>query len=170
MNPRNPSATRSGYLDPVDLRRDPDLSLAARTDASVLLTGDAEAAARLAYRLHLASGWRHGLFTVVDCASRGTDEAAILDELFPSDRPTPGLVQLRLVQAGTVLLREVHELPLPVQRLVADRLQAFTRSLTCGRSRRRLMASSSRPLIQLVHAGAFDDQLYYRLNTLHFSV
>ena len=165
---RRPGGVPNNHSRAGSLPRDPDLVLAARTDAAVLLSGDAEACAALAYRLHLASGWRHGPFTVVDCASPETTETLVLDALFPPVVRTPGVLQLRLVQAGTVLLREVHALPLLVQTRIANRLESVTPAI--GRSRRRLMASSSQALIDLVRAGAFDDRLYYRLNTLHIAV
>src|SRR5688572_17902748 len=50
---------------------DLDLMGAVRTDACVLLTGREDVARTLAYKIHTLSGWRHGPFTIVDCASPG---------------------------------------------------------------------------------------------------
>jgi DNA-binding NtrC family response regulator len=149
--------------------RNPDIALAARSDASILLTGRPEPARRLAYRLHLASGWRYGAFTVIDCASGDPAlEQSLLDALV-DDRPTqPGVVLLRLVQAGTVLLQEINALPLPAQRRLAACLSDQLAWAAAGRSRRRVMASTSEPLLQRVLAGTFDDSLYYRLNVIQF--
>lgn len=150
--------------------RNPDITLAARSDASILLTGRPEAARRFAYRLHLASGWRYGAFTVIDCASGDPGlEQTLLDALVDDRPPEPGVVLLRLVQAGSVLLQEINALPLPVQRRLAA---CLTDQLACaaGRSRRRVMASSSEALLERVLAGSFDDSLYYRLNVMHFFV
>lgn len=150
--------------------RDPDVALAARTDACILLTGLPDAARELAYRFHLSSGWRHGPFNVIDCAASDPDlEARVFDALFPSDTPAqPGVMQLRLVQAGTVLLQEINCLPLATQRRLARRLP----DLLPGphRSRRRLIASSSEPLFERVLNGTFDDSLFYRLNVMQFTV
>ena len=154
-------------------RQKRDISLAARTDACILLTGSANPAQDLAYRVHLASGWRHGAFTVIDCGSADPAlESHLLDALFSTDhhhRPS-GVLQLRLVQAGTVLLREINKLPLPIQRRLATRLSDLWASSGPCRSRRRVMASSSEPLLDRVLGGTFDDSLYYRLNVMHLFV
>lgn len=157
------SSTRPHHTPPAGR----DEALAARCDACVLLTGAADPAREFAYRLHLASGWRHGPFTVVDCRSSGRDfEARLFEALF--DPPaTPGVLQIRLAQAGTVLLQEIHRLPLPVQRTLAGRLMERLRP---GRSRRRIIASTSEPLFERVCDGTFDDALFYRLNTIQFVV
>jgi DNA-binding NtrC family response regulator len=148
-----------------------DIALAARSDASILLSGQPGPARRFAYRLHLASGWRHGAFTVVDCASADPGlESLLFDALFDDRPPEAGIVHLRLVQAGSVLLREINALPLPLQRHLAGRLSDQFASIGGGRSRRRLMASTSEPLLERVLAGTFDDSLFYRLNVIHFAV
>lgn len=161
---RVPSSDSSRRTPPGNL----EITLAARSDACVFLTGAAEAAREFAYRLHLASGWRHGPFTVIDCRSADSAfEARLVETLFePPD--SPGVLQLRLAQAGTVLLQEVNHLPLEVQRALSAWLTDWVGPR--GRTRRRLMASSSEPLFDCVRAGTFDDSLYYRLNTIHFFV
>jgi two-component system nitrogen regulation response regulator NtrX len=149
--------------------RDPDVALAARTDACILLTGLPDAARELAYRFHLSSGWRHGPFTVIDCRESDPGlEARVFDALFPSDSPAQtGALQLRLVQAGTVLLQEISFLPLVTQRRLARRLSELLPGPQ--RSRRRLIASSSEPLFDRVMNGTFDDNLFYRLNVMQFT-
>jgi DNA-binding NtrC family response regulator len=151
--------------------RNSDIALAARSDASILLTGNPETARRLAYRLHLASGWRYGAFTVIDCASGDPALEQTLVDALVDDRPwQPGVVLLRLVQAGTVLLQEINALPLPIQRRLAACLSDQLAWAAAGRSRRRVIASTSEPLLDRVLAGTFDDSLYYRLNVMHFFV
>lgn len=163
-----PTRTPIGFSKGREAR---DIALAARSDASILLTGRPDAARTFAYRLHLASGWRHGAFTVVDCASPAPWlESLLFDALFDEHPPTPGVVRLRLVQAGSVLLQEIRALPLPLQRRLAARLSDQFASIGAGRSRRRLMASTSEPLLDRVLAGTFDDSLFYRLNVIHFVV
>jgi DNA-binding NtrC family response regulator len=151
---------------PMRLAHDPEVALAARTDACILLTGQPDAARELAYRLHLSSAWRHGPFTVIDCASADPRlEAHVFATLFPSDAPAePDVMQLRLVQAGTVLLEEINRLPLAAQDRLAGRLSDLRAQMP--RSRRRLIASSSEPLFDRVRNGTFDDGLYYRLNVM----
>ena len=150
-------------------RQKRDIALAARTDACILLSGKAHPARELAYVLHLASGWRHGAFTVIDCASADPAlESNLMEALSPADhqhRPN-GMLELKLVQAGTVLLQEVNRLPLGIQRRLASRLSDLSAPDALCRSRRRVMASTSEPLLDRVGAGTFDDNLYYRLNVL----
>jgi DNA-binding NtrC family response regulator len=144
-----------------------ELAIAARTDACILLSGHRDAARDLAYRLHLASGWRHGPFTVIDCAGDGVEDQ-IIEALFPTQPPRSGVLHLRLVQAGTVLLQEVNRLPQSVQlRLARQLTEAYLRP-SIGKSRRRLMASTSESLTARIADGTFDGQLYYRLNVVHF--
>lgn len=146
-----------------------EMAMAARTDACILLSGNPDAARDLAYRLHLASGWRHGAFTVIDCGSEDPGlEEQVLEALFPPQTTRRGVLHLRLVQAGTVLLREVNRLPHSVQKRLARQLTEAHLKPSIGKSRRRLMASTSEPLTDRIADGSFDDQLFYRLNVVHF--
>ena len=146
-----------------------EMTMAARTDACILLSGSPDAARDLAYRLHLASGWRHGALTVIDCTSTDAGlEEQILDALFPAKQARSGILHLRLVQAGTVLLQEVNRLPLTVQVWLARQLTEAHLQPAIDKSRRRLMASTSESLTDRIADGTFDDQLFYRLNVVHF--
>ena len=147
---------------------DLELASAVRSDACVLFTGRKETVQAVAHRIHNLSGWRQGPFTIVDCAG---SEEALESELFgvfadtdPSSarQPFP-----RLAQAGTILLQDVWRLPLEVQHRLADQLVHLRRKRLRGRSTRRLMASSSEPLLPRVLDGTFDDRLFYRLNVIH---
>jgi DNA-binding NtrC family response regulator len=156
----------------LESRQQREIALAARSDACILITGGVKQARELAYQMHLASGWRHGAFRVIECSSGDPDlEIQLLEAIFPTDyHPASGVLQLRLVQAGTVLLQEVNNLPLDTQRRLAGRLSDLCAAPAIGRSRRRLMASTSEPLIDRVFRGTFDDSLYYRLNVMQFFV
>ena len=146
-----------------------EMAMAARTDACILLSGNPDAARDLAYRLHLASGWRHGAFTVIDCGSGNPElEDQILEALFPPQPTRRGVLHLRLVQAGTVLLREVNRLPQAAQQRLARQLTEAHLKPSIGKSRRRLMASTSESLTDRIADGSFDDLLFYRLNVVHF--
>jgi DNA-binding NtrC family response regulator len=142
---------------------------AMRTDACMLLTGKEEVVRTLALRIHTLSGWRHGPFTIVDCARPGEtverELFGLLSENEPLTAPEP---YPRLAQAGTILLQNVGRLPPILQARIAERLVHF-----CGRRRpgsRRLMASTSEPLLPRVLDGTFDDRLFYRLNVIHFVI
>jgi hypothetical protein len=65
--------------------------------------------------------------------------------------------------AGTLILRNVNDLVRQDQVRLLDWLSQDGRSV-------RVLASTPRPLFSDVEAGAFLDMLYYRLNTLHFSL
>jgi DNA-binding NtrC family response regulator len=147
-----------------------DLLRAARVDSSILLTGttDAAEAERIARHIHGLSGWRWGQFVVVDC---GWPES-LLEQLFEILRPHPEAVivgepQPRLLQAGTIFLREIGKLPPSLQVRLADALAGASGSRGRTRSRWRVMASTSESLLERVQSGTFDDRLFYRLNMLH---
>jgi DNA-binding NtrC family response regulator len=151
-------------------RFEDDIHLAVRSAAPVLLTGSAPATQALAYRIHSSSGWRHGPFLTINCASNDPGlEHALFEALFPNDltasktRPI-----LKLAQPGTVLLREVGHLNSPLQLRLAECLGEIAGGIrTPGRAARRVIASTTEPLLPRVDAGSFDDCLYYRLNVIH---
>jgi DNA-binding NtrC family response regulator len=151
---------------------DLELSGAAQTDACLLVTGRRDAAQSVAYRIHCMSGWRHGPFIVMDC---GWPDAALEERLFAvwpgtNAKDPEGLPHARLAQAGTVLLQEVGRLSPSFQVRLADRLEDLRGCAGYGRSRLRLMASSSESLERRVIEGTFDDRLFYRLNVIHVMV
>ncbi len=142
---------------------DCDLMTAVRSDACVLLTGRDDAVRTLAHEIHRLSRWSQGPFTIIDCEC-GEDvlEGALYG-------PAPGTApQDAPERAGTVLLHEVGRLDRVVQARLADRLMPVRGHGQPRRVRRRLMASTSEPLLARVHDGTFDDRLFYRLNVIHF--
>lgn len=147
-----------------------DIHVAVRSAAPILLTGDSHATRALAYRLHSSSGWRYGPFLLIDCGSPDASlETSWFKALFPSGPPAGGKRPLlQLAQSGTVLLQEIGRLSRPVQESLADRLVEVTRSRRPGQSYRRVIASTSEPLLARVENGTFDDRLFYRLNVIHF--
>jgi DNA-binding NtrC family response regulator len=150
---------------------DLDLSHAVRSDACVLFTGDHETAEALARRLHTLSGWRHGSFVAVDCAS--PDAEPRLLQLLEVERPeaTNGTPWPTLAQSGTVFLREVGELDPAQQIRLSERLAALrTRPGSARSMRRRVISSSSIPLESRVENGTFDARLFYRLNVIHLVI
>src|SRR6266508_4587537 len=122
---------------------DLDLSHAVRSDACVLFTGDHETAEALARRLHALSGWRHGPFVTVDCAS--SDAEPRLLRLLEVEKPEAlnGTSWPTLAQSGTVFLREVGELDPSEQIRLSERLAALRTRKGIQRSIRRRVISSS---------------------------
>jgi DNA-binding NtrC family response regulator len=166
IQPTQPHATMRFAVN----RFEDDIHLAVRSAAPVLLTGSAPATQALAYQIHSSSGWRHGPFLTVNCAS---DDAGLEDSLFeavfPTDlRSSQARPILQLAQPGTVLLREVGHLSRAIQLRLAESLgEVSGSSRTPGRASRRVIASTTEPLLPRVDAGSFDDRLYYRLNVIH---
>ena len=145
-----------------------EIAQAARTDACILFTGPAHVRT-LALRIHNESGWRWGAFGAADCgASEGTLEKQLFGVLEGDLAPVAGdLPAPRLLQAGTLFLHEVGRLSLHAQGRLAELLEA-KRLESRGRTRRRIMASTSSPLLPRVLEGSFEDRLFYRLNVIHF--
>jgi DNA-binding NtrC family response regulator len=163
--PTPPQATRRFAVN----RFEDDIHLAVRSAAPVLLTGSAPATQALAYRIHSSSGWRHGPFLTINCASSDPGlEHALFEALFPTDlRSEQTRPILQLAQPGSVLLREVGCLSRAIQLRLADSLGEMAAVRSPGRAARRVIASSTEPLLPRVDGGSFDDRLYYRLNVIH---
>lgn len=147
-----------------------DVVQAARIGACVLLTGGANAKA-VALQIHNLSGWRWGPFVSIDC---GMSEQilerqlfGVLEEAAESDGKKTG-ARPQLMQDGTIFLYEVGKLSLSLQARLADALACGGPGETRRRLRKRVVASTSVPLLDRVKAGTFDDRLFYRLNAIHF--
>lgn len=165
---RTADRRNSGYGQEAVLDEE-DIMCATRTAACVLFTGARNARAA-AESIHRHSGWGWGPFTVIDC---GASEAALDRDLFaplesdlwPVNRSVP---VLRLLQPGTLFLEEVGRLGHRPQSQLRDLLELAANETAGRRSRRRIMASTSEPLLTRVSEGAFDETLFYRLNAMHF--
>jgi DNA-binding NtrC family response regulator len=163
----DPSAFASPFLATGDFDH-LDVIAAARTAGCVLFTGPANAKA-MALRIHNLSGWRWGSFVSVDC---GASQSVLERQLFSALRVRQesdwdGEPRPELLQDGTIFLYEVGKLSLALQARLADALGDVPRDPQ-RRSRKRVMASSSVPLLERVLAGTFDERLFYRLNAIHF--
>lgn len=153
---------------------------AAPTDATVLIRGESGTGKEvLARAIHEASERAGKPFVVINCG-------AIPAELFESElfgyeqgaftgagpRGKPGL--LEMANEGTAFLDEIGELPLNLQVKLLRVLQekAFYR---VGGSRPvsvniRIIAATNRQLEEMVAAGRFREDLYYRLNVINIEM
>jgi transcriptional regulator with GAF, ATPase, and Fis domain len=150
----------------------------ARTDATVLLTGETGTGKEvLARALALASG-RGAPFVVVDCGA--ITPTLVASELFGHERGAfTGAVSDRkgafeLARGGTLFLDEVGELPLDVQPSLLRVLESreFRRvggsqTLTADV---RIVAATNRDLEREVSAGKFREDLYFRLAVVPVAV
>ena len=134
---------------------DLDLEVLGRAAADVCILFTSTSSARgLARQLHDFGG-RQGPFTTLDC----TGPTLLLEEQLTD--------ALGLGGNGTVFLEDVDRLPLVLQ----DRLLDLLDTTDDGElTRARVMASTSEPLHQRTLEGSFNEQLFYRLNTIHLIV
>lgn len=148
----------------------------AYSDASVLITGETGTGKELAANLiHQNSARRNGPLIKVNCAA--LPETLIESELFGHEKGAfTGAVAQRkgrfeLAHKGTIVLDEVGEITLPVQKKLLRVLQEGEIERVGGtgvvRVDVRVLAATNRDLLGEVHKGAFREDLYYRLNVIN---
>ena len=147
----------------------------ASSASRVLLLGESGTGKALVARAIHAHGARaRGPFIEVNCAS--LPEHLIEAELFGAEKGSyTGADQKRvglatLADGGTLFLDEVGELPLPLQAKLLHFLEngsyrpiGSARTLTADA---RVVAATNRDLAAEVRAGAFREDLFYRLNVV----
>lgn len=151
------------------------LPILARTDATVLITGETGTGKDiLAQGIHDASKRAGYPFIKVNCGA--LPENLLESELFGHVRGAftdahadkPGM--FRLAQGGTLFLTEIGDLPLPLQvklLTVLDDREFFP----VGSSKKvkvdvRVITGTHRDIESLIRAGQFREDLYFRLNVL----
>jgi DNA-binding NtrC family response regulator len=147
-------ATPSG--SPAALAPEEDISLAARVDVPVLITGPAAACQELACELDRRSTSPVGAVEVIDCRSENA-----LRALAPQEE------QAVSSNAKILLLQEIQALTPDDQLRLTRELDHVGRAPWGGR---RILASSSVPLFDRVVDQLFDETLYYRLNVIHIVI
>ncbi len=158
------------------------LSLAYRvapTEWTTLISGETGTGKELLARLiHVASPRKEGPFVVVNCA-------AIPDNLFESELfghekgAFTGAVARRqgrfeMAKGGILFLDEVSELPVSMQAKLLRALQE-KKINRVGSEREieidtRILAATNRDLKEMIGAGTFREDLYFRLNVLELSL
>ena len=147
-------------------------------ESTVLIQGESGTGKELvAAALHAASPRRTGPFVPVDCGA--LPESIIESELFGHERGAftgavgaPGL--FRLASGGTLFLDEIGEIPLAVQAKLLRALQ--TREVRpLGGSAAvaidiRVICATHRDLAEMVAAGSFRRDLYYRLHVVRLAL
>jgi len=155
------------------------LEKAASTDATVLLTGETGTGKELvAQALHDRSRRAEGPFVTIDCGAM--PENLIESELFGHVRGAfSGAVADRKgafeeADGGTVFLDEIGELPLTLQPKLLRALESRqVRRLGTNQARKvdvRMVAATNRALADVVNAGAFREDLYYRLAVIEIEL
>ena len=144
------------------------LALAAPQAMPVLICGESGTGKGLiARQLHAASA-RNGRLHTLSCS--GLDGASLEAELGPGAAGQRNPL-LDAASAGSLLLDNVDELPLPLQGRLLRLLDAtaHARSHSGGRDV-RILASCSTPLARLVEQGLFRADLYHRLAGMPLAV
>jgi transcriptional regulator with PAS, ATPase and Fis domain len=157
-----------------------EISRIARVDARVLITGESGVGKEVVARAINASSPRaERPFIPVNCA--GIPEPLLESEMFGhvkgsftgAYRDRPG--KLEMSRNGTIFLDEIGEMTLRMQ-------GALLRFLETGEIQRvgadgvyrvdnvRVMSATNRKLRELVAAGQFREDLFYRLNVIHLRI
>jgi two-component system response regulator GlrR len=150
---------------------------AASTDSPILLTGESGTGRELFARaIHAASARCEKPFIAVTC--RAPEEEVLDAELFGRQKGgfdgagSPDAGAFELADGGTLLLHEIGDLPMGLQVKLIDALRDHHESTGkgCARADVRLICTTSEDLTQLIKAGKFREDLYYRINVLPIEV
>ena len=146
----------------------------APTGSRVLITGASGAGKETVARLiHMGSKRADGPFVVVNCSTLPAERLEI--ELFGTDTASDGdslrvSGAFELAHGGTLLLKEVADLPLPLQSRLARLLQEQSYARDGGKTRVevdvRVLASTTHALQEEIAAGRFREELFHRLNVV----
>ncbi len=154
-------------------------NMVAGTDARVLITGEGGTGKELIARaIHEASPRRNKQFAVVNCSA--TAEDMLESEMFGHEKgafPAAARAQKGLFETldgGTLLLDEVGDMPMRLQvRLLRVLQENQIRPIGGAEAvaiNVRVISTTRRDLHQLMVAGQFREDLYYRLNVVHIEV
>src|SRR4051812_22918301 len=147
----------------------------AQSDAPVLILGETGTGKELAARaIHDASARAAGPFVIVDCAALAS--SLIEGELFGYARGaftgavTAHAGSFEAAHGGTIFLDEIGELPLEMQPKLLRVLES-REVKRLGESEHRpidvrMVAATHRDLRRMVNAGAFREDLYFRIAVL----
>jgi len=160
----------SKIIDIIDI-----LTVAAKTDAKILITGETGTGKDLIARsIHRASARSRGRFIKVNCAA--VPGGLLESEFFGykkgafTDAKTDKPGRFQLAKGGTIFLDEIGELPLSLQAKLLQVLDEKT-FYPLGASRPvvvdvRVISSTNRNIEQMVAEGSFREDLFYRLNVI----
>jgi DNA-binding NtrC family response regulator len=155
------------------------LARVAPLEASVLVLGETGTGKELVARaLHDASSRASGPFVVVDCAA--IPETLLDAELFGHTRgaftgaDAARIGAIEAADGGTVFLDEIGELPMSMQPKLLRVLESRTVRRVGESVHRavnvRFISATHRDLVTMVNAGAFREDLYFRLAVVPLNV
>ncbi len=146
----------------------------APTDLTVLIIGETGVGKGLAARvLHALSAHSDGPFILVNCGA--LPESLIDSELFGHEKGaftsavSRRLGKVELAKDGTLFLDEIGDMTLETQvkllRLLEERTFERVGGSHTLKAQARVVAATNRNLEEMVRAGDFREDLYYRLHT-----
>ena len=177
---RNPEEAQLVGNSPQMVELKQEIERIARSDAKVLITGESGVGKELVARaIHVYSPRVDKPYVAVNCA--GLPETLLESELFGhvkgsftgAYRDKPG--KLETADEGTVFLDEVGEMTLRMQGLLLRFLETGElQKVGADRTGRvvnvRVIAATNRNLQDMIAQGLFREDLFYRLNVIHFWV
>ena len=147
----------------------------AKSHASILIQGESGTGKELLARyIHAHSRRSDGPFVGVNCAA--LPEGLLESELFGHERGAfTGAIaskagKFELAHGGTLLLDEITEMPMPLQAKLLRVLQEREVDRLGGKKPLpvdiRVISTTNRDLREMIRAGKFREDLYYRLNVV----
>jgi two-component system NtrC family response regulator len=149
------------------------------TDVPVLITGASGTGKEMVARaIHQRSNWSTGPFVEVNCGA--IPQELLESELFGHERGAftgayrSMIGHVERAQNGTLFLDEVGELPVDLQVKLLRFLQEFTFHRVGGRQPIRvdirIISATNTDLPELINAGRFREDLYYRLDVVNINL
>ena len=151
----------------------------ASSEVAVLITGESGTGKELvAQAIHELSSRRSKDFIAINCGA--IPENLLESELFGHEKGSFSGANARVqgkveyANKGTLFLDEIGELPLNLQVKLLRFLQVKTIQRVGGREDipvdARIIAASNRDIIKETEAGAFREDLYYRISVIHIKL
>lgn len=155
------------------------ISRAAPTDSTVLITGESGTGKELVARaIHAQSSRVQRPFIKVDCSSLA--EGVLESELFGHERGAfTGAIarkqgRFELAEGGTIFLDEIGEIPLTTQvkllRILQDRSFERVGGTRTLNANVRVISATNKDLSVQIQAGKFREDLFYRLHIVPIQV
>lgn len=149
-------------------------------DANILLLGETGVGKTMyAKKIHATSNRKENRFVEINCAA--IPEALLESELFGYDKGAftganeKGKIgQIELADGGTLFLDEISELNINLQskllKVIQDKQVLRVGGTTAKKVDFRLVAASNVDLYEMVEAGKFRRDLFYRLNVVPIQI